>query len=130
MSEHENVALIRSGFAAFNEGDVVTLSQIIAKDAVHHLPGHNRFSGEHKGIDDILTMYGEMAQLTGGDFRAELEEVYANDHRAVAIYRAQGTRGSKRMDERNALCFEILDGKAVDLDEIALDGVVNDDFWE
>lgn len=129
MSEHPNVALIRRGFAAFNEGDVVTLSQIIAKDAVQHMPGHNRFSGDHKGIDEILTMYGEIAQLTEGDFRAELEEVYANDHRAVAIYRAQGTRGSLRLDERNALCFEILDGKAIDLDDVSLDGVTNDEFW-
>jgi ketosteroid isomerase-like protein len=129
MSEHANVALIRRGFAAFNEGDVVTLSQIIAKDAVHHMPGHNRFSGDHKGIDDILTMYGEMAKLTEGDFRAELEEVYANDHRGVAIYRGQGTRGSMRLDERNALCFEIIDGKAIDLDEVSLDGVTNDEFW-
>src|SRR6059058_3380382 len=83
MSEHPNVELIRRGFAAFNEGDLATLRQIIAKDAVQHMPGHNRLSGEHKGVDDILTMYGQMAQLTAGDFRAELEEVYANDHRAV-----------------------------------------------
>lgn len=130
MSEHANVALIRRGFAAFNEGDVVTLSQVIAKDAVQHMPGHNRFSGDHKGLDEILTMYGEMARLTEGDFRAELEEVYANDHRAVAIYRAQGTRGTRRMDERNALCFEIIDGKAIDLDDTPLDGAVNDAFWE
>jgi hypothetical protein len=129
MSEHANVALIRRGFAAFNEGDVVTLTEVIAKDAVHHMPGHNRFSGDHKGIDEILTMYGEIAKLTEGDFRAELEEVYANDHRAVAIYRMQGTRGSRRLDERSAMCFEILDGKAIDLDDISLDGNVNDDFW-
>lgn len=130
MTEHPNVALIRRGFAAFNAGDMVALSEVIAKDAVQHMPGNNRFSGDHKGLDEILTMYGEIAKLTDGDFRAELEEVYANDHRAVAIYRAQGSRGSRRLDQRFSMCFEIMDGKAIDMDDIALDGMVDDAFWD
>jgi ketosteroid isomerase-like protein len=129
MAEHPNVTLIRRGFAAFNTGDMATLTEIIATDCVQHMPGNNRFSGEHKGRDDMLAMYGQMAELTGGQFAAELEDVYANDHRVVAIYRAKGTRNSRTINERHALCFELLDGKAIDLDDIALDGKVDDEFW-
>jgi hypothetical protein len=129
MAEHPNVVLIRKGFAAFNAGDVATLSQIMAKDCVQHMPGNNRFSGDHKGLENILTMYGQMAELTDGTMRAELESVYANDHRAVAIYHETARRGSKKADERRALIFEIVGGKALDMEDVGLDGQVDDDFW-
>lgn len=129
MAEHPNATLVRKGFKAFNAGDVATLTEVIASDAHQHMPGHNRFSGEHKGRDEILAMYGRMAHETGGTFRAELEQVYANDHRAVAIFRGTGTREGRRLDERHAMCFEILDGKATEMDDIPLDGITDDAFW-
>jgi ketosteroid isomerase-like protein len=130
MAEHANVTLIRRGFAAFNAGDIATLSEIIAADAVQHMPGKNRFSGDHKGRDDILAMYGQIGEVTGGTYQAELEAVYANDHRAVAIYRGRATRDSRQLDERMALTFEIMDGRAIDMDDVPLDGVVDDAFWD
>jgi hypothetical protein len=129
MAEHPNVVLIRKGFAAFNAGDVATLSQIMAKDCVQHMPGNNRFSGDHKGLENILAMYGQMAELTDGSMHVELESVYANDHRAVALYRETATRGSKKSDERRALIFEIVGGKAMDMEDVGLDGKVDDEFW-
>src|SRR4051794_15815334 len=45
----DNVKLVRRGFEAFNKGDVKTLTDIIAADCVQHVPGKNRFSGDHKG---------------------------------------------------------------------------------
>src|SRR4051794_9909952 len=67
----DNVALIRKGFKAFNKADLTTLTGILASDCVHHMPGQNRFSGDHKGRDAVLGMYGELGELTGGTFRAE-----------------------------------------------------------
>jgi hypothetical protein len=129
MTDHPNVTLVRRGFEAFNAGDVVSLTELIATDAIQHMPGDNQLSGEHKGRDSILTMYGQMAQLTDGTLRIDLEHVYANDHRAVAVYRGHGTRRGRVIEERHALVFEILDGKAIDIDDIALEGRVDDAFW-
>ncbi len=125
----ENVALIRRGFDAFNKGDAETLTQIIAKDCVQHMAGNNRFSGDHKGRDNILGMYGEMGQLTGGTMRAVLSDVYATDHGAVALYTAKATRNGKTAEEKYALVFQLLDGKAIDIDDVPLNGEVNDEFW-
>jgi len=129
MTEHRNVTLIRRGFEAFNAGDIATLTELIAKDAIQHMPGDNQLSGEYKGRESILTMYGKMAELTDGTLRVDLEHIYANDHRAVAVYRGHGTRRGRMIEERHALVFEILDGKAIDIDDIALEGRVDDAFW-
>ena len=94
------------------------------------MPGNNRFSGDHKGLENILGMYGSIAEETGGTFSATVESIYANDHGAVAIYRAQATRGSRQLDQPSALVFQIMDGRAVDMDEMPLDGEADDTFWE
>jgi len=129
MAEHPNVTLVRRGFEAFNAGDIATLTEMIATDAIQHMPGDNQLSGEHKGRDSILAMYGQMAELTNGTLRVDLEHVYANDHRAVAVYRAHGTRHGRMVEEKHALVFEIMDGKSIDMDDIALEGRVDDAFW-
>jgi uncharacterized protein len=124
-----NLTLIRKGFEAFNKGDVATLSSILAPDCVQHSPGNNRFSGDHKGRDDILKMYGEMAAMTDGTVQAVLGDVYASDHSAIANYTVKATRNGKTISQKYALGFTIVDGQATELDDLALNGEVDDAFW-
>lgn len=128
MAEHPNQTLVRRGFEAFNAGDINTLSELIADDAVQVMPGSNPLAGEHKGRQAVLTMYGRLAQETEGTFRAELLDVYANDHLAVAIYRASGQRQGRSLDQRSALLFEIEHGQAVRLTDLPLDAAIVDAF--
>ena len=121
MAEHPNATLIRDGFEMFNRADVEGLSGLIAEDAVQRMPGENAVSGEHKGRDNILAMYGKLGELTGGTFRAELQEVYANDDRVVAIYQGKGQRGDQTLDSRRAIVFQIVGRQIVALDDISSD---------
>ena len=125
----ENVALIRRGFEAFNKGDIATLSELLTSDCVQHMAGNNRFTGEHKGRDNVLAMYGEMAQLTDGTMQAVLGDVYATDHGAVALYTASAKRNGKSTEDKMALVFTIVDGKVIDMDDVPLNGEVDDAFW-
>jgi hypothetical protein len=125
----DNVALIKRGFEAFNKGDIKALSELLAKDCVQHMAGNNRFSGDHKGRDNILAMYGEMAELTDGTMQAELTEVYASEHGAVALYAAKANRKGKTLNDKFALVFALVDGKAIDIDDVPLNGQINDAFW-
>ena len=125
----QNIALVRKGFEAFNKGDAATLSGIMTPDCVQHMAGDSRFTGDHKGRDNLLAMYAEMGELTDGTMQAVLSEVYASDHGAVALYTAKGQRNGKKLDEKYALVFHIVDGKVTDLDDTPLNGEVNGAFW-
>jgi len=129
MGEHSNTELIRGGFEAFNRADLEHLTSIFANDCVQHMAGTNRFTGDHKGRDNVLAMYGELGAETDGTFRATLERVYANDHRAVATFRSTATRKGKKLDQQSTLVFEITGGKITDMDELAIDAKVDDAFW-
>src|SRR6476659_6150832 len=120
MAEHPNVELVRGGFDAFNRGDVDHLSKIFANDCVQHMAGSNRFTGDHKGRDNVLAMYGELAAETDGTCGVTLERIYANDPRAVATFSSTASRKGKKLDQQNTLVFEITGGKITDIDELAV----------
>jgi len=116
MSEQDNIALLQRGFDAFNSADVDTLSQIIADNAVQHMPGKGQFSGDFKGRDAILGMYGGMGEATGGTFQAKLQGLKADGpDKVVADYRAQGTRQDKTLDNPRQITFTVNNGQIVDI---------------
>ena len=78
MAEHPDVALVRRGYDAFSTGDVATLSEIIAPDAVQYQPGSGALAGEHKGLPAILEFYGRLAAETDGSFRVQLDRLYTD----------------------------------------------------
>src|SRR5436190_10765817 len=129
MAEHPNAAIIRDGFDMFNRADIEGLTGLIAADAVQRMPGDNAVSGEHKGRDAILAMYGQLGEMTGGSFRAVIDQLYANDDRVVVIYRGQAERGTKKLDTLRALVFEMQGGKIAGLDDISSDTAVDDAFF-
>lgn len=124
-----NAELVRRGFTAFSEGDIATLTEIIAPDAVQHVPGENPLSGDYKGRDAILSFYAELAERTAGTIRVELERVFAKNDQVVTVFRQTGEREGRTLDTRHSLVFQVLDGKAVDLDDFPEDVEGDDAFW-
>ena len=130
MAEHPNVDLIRRGFASFNAADMAALSELLDENAVQHMAGNNAvFSGDHHGRDNLFAMYGRLGAESGGTFQAPVEEIWANDDTAVAIYRAKAERKGKSLDMRNALLFKISNGVVTELTDIPGDVDTQDAFW-
>ena len=75
MGADENVAIMRRAYEAFNKGDMETLTEIFDESAVWHLPGRSSMANDYQGRDATLAYFGQMAQETGGTFRAELQRI-------------------------------------------------------
>jgi len=85
MPDHPNVERTRARLEAFMKGDVETLASMIAEDAVWHIPGKNRFSGDFLGRDAIMGRFREMAEA---GMRASIEDIHdivGNDEHVVAL---------------------------------------------
>jgi ketosteroid isomerase-like protein len=130
MAEHPDVAIVRRGYEAFSKGDTDTLRELIAADAVHRLPGENQLSGDFKGIDAILGMYGQLFELSGGTISVE-PQMFLTDNQGtvVAVHRASAQRGDKSFEENAAIVFTVRGGKAVELHELVEDVEARDAFW-
>ena len=85
MGTTENVELVRRGYAAFNSGDMATLSDMFAEDAVWHVAGSGVLSGTKQGRDAVLAYFGELGARTQGSFQANLEDIVGGENHTVAI---------------------------------------------
>jgi uncharacterized protein len=130
MSEHPNVALVRKGYEAFSRGDMETLSEIIANDATHHVPGTHPLSGDHKGLDAVLAYYQQLGVQTAGSFRVDLQHLFADGRgHVMSVHRFTAERMGKNVDAMGGIVFRIVGDKVTDLDECVEDMGVIDEFW-
>ena len=130
MGPNENVAIMQRAYDAFNSGDVDTLTEIFDESAVWHLPGRSSMANDYQGREATLAYFGQLAQETGGTFRAELERLLGDDDgRVVGIHRSIADRGGKHLDVRDSIVFQLKDGRITDGREHFEDLYAWDEFW-
>jgi uncharacterized protein len=130
MSADENAGIMRRAYEAFNTGDLDTLTEIFDEGAVWHLPGRSSMANDYQGREATLAYFGQLAQKTGGTFRAELERLLADDDdRVVGIQRSTADRDGKHLDVGDCIVFELKDGRITDGREHFHDLYVWDEFW-
>src|SRR5205807_8990535 len=87
MGAAENVATMRRAYGAFNTGDMDTLTELM-DETVWHLPGRSAMAGDYQGTGATLAYFGQLAEKTGGTFRAELQHMAAVGDIVVGIQRS------------------------------------------
>ncbi len=125
---HPNAELVEQLFGAFGRG-AARVSEALAPDAVWRVAGSNRMTGEYRGRDAILEFLRQTAVLTDRTYRAELRYVLADDERAVAVYRASGTRDGRLLDIDQALFCVMRGGLLAEITAVPFDAAAFDAFW-
>ena len=98
MTEHPNVEYARRGYAAFGSGDLATLSELIADDAVWHAQGVGPLSGDYRGRDQVFGFFGRLAEETGGTFRLDVHDILANDEHTAVLATLTASRNGKSIE--------------------------------
>lgn len=115
MSAEDNAALLRRVLDAFKEGDMETVRDAYAEDAVWHLPGKSQLAGDHQGPDAIVSFIERAVELSEGTFQLELLDVMASEDHGVVWHRITAERGGKTLDQVEALVNRIRDGKIAEV---------------
>jgi ketosteroid isomerase-like protein len=129
MGTAENVELVRRGYEAFNTGDMATLSELFAEDAVWHVAGSGVLSGTKQGRDAILAYFGELGTRTQGNFQANVQDIVGGENHTVAIQQTHGESNGKTLDMGTVIAFVVRDGKIAEGREYFEDTATSDDFW-
>ena len=106
MGSEENAALVRRGYEAFSTGDMATLTEVIAEDAVWHEEGHGGVSGVNRGRDAV-----------GGDGRV------------IALHHDHAERDNKVLDQNVVVIFHVRDGRISEVWEIPDDQAGRGEFF-
>ncbi|MEV0734967.1 nuclear transport factor 2 family protein [Streptomyces sp. NPDC050549] len=130
MADHPHALLVRKGYDAFVRGDMDTLRSLMSSDVTHHVPGTHPLSGDFKGLDATIDMYGQLFAQTNGTLRVELRNVLVDGRgHAVTLHRLTAERDGKRIDETGGIVFRILGDKITDLNECVEDIDKANEFW-
>lgn len=110
---HPNGELIQEGFEAFSKGDMETVAGLFSEDIVWHSPGTSVLSGEYRGKEAVLGLFGKLAEVTGGTFHQDIHTILADDDHVVVLT-ADGWETPKRFSGQQVFVWHVHDGKAVE----------------
>jgi ketosteroid isomerase-like protein len=129
MTDHPNAELFRRGYTAFRAGDLDTVRSLFAPDIQWTIPGRNRFSGVHRGTDDVINLFVQQFQETNGTFAVDVHDILANDEHAVALATVSGERKGKKLSDRYTHVVHIKDGKVIESWILNENPDAADEFW-
>lgn len=129
MGAAENAELVRRGYEAFNAGDMATLSELFAEDAVWHAAGSGVLSGTKQGRDAVLAYFGELGARTQGSFQANVQDIVGGENHTVAIQQTRGESNGRILDLATVVAFVVRSGKIAEGREFSEDTAKGDDFW-
>ncbi|HEX4721461.1 MAG TPA: nuclear transport factor 2 family protein [Pseudonocardiaceae bacterium] len=129
LEEHPHIQLMRKVYAAFGSGDVQTAGSYWTEDAVHHYPGNNPLSGEHKGLDESIAFANKIWELTEGKLRMDVLEIGASDGHAFALLQTRYERKGHVLEMPFVNVARIEDGKIAEFWTYPNDVYATDEFW-
>jgi uncharacterized protein (TIGR02246 family) len=129
MGTKEDAELVRRGYEAFSAGDMETLADLFAEDAVWHVPGNAGISGNKEGRDAIFAFFAELFSLSGGTVKVTLQEVIAGDEHTVALDHLQAERNGTVLDQNSVNVFRIRGGKVIEVSQFSEDTERAGSFW-
>ncbi|HEY8827791.1 MAG TPA: nuclear transport factor 2 family protein [Jatrophihabitantaceae bacterium] len=129
MGTQENAELVRRGYEAFIAGDMATLNELFAEDAVWHVPGSGDLSGAKKGREAIMSFFGELMTRSGGTLKVTLQDVIGGDAHTIGLNGNHAERNNKVLDQDAVLVFQVRDGRVSEVREFFEDTAATDEFW-
>jgi uncharacterized protein len=126
---HPNEALIRASYEAMARHDGAYLANLLAPDARWVICGEGPLSGTYTGQDEIFRVWKMVAAQTGGGLQLDIQDVLANDERAVVLVTARGERKGHSLKERQVAIFELTGGHVTEARFLYENPDEYDTFW-
>src|SRR6266550_2697781 len=126
---HPNVDLLNKGYDAFEKGDLETVQGLFTEDAVFHVPGRSRLSGDYRGRDEVLGFFGQLVQASAGTFKIERHAVLADDEHGTVLSTSTAEADGKTMSVKTVDVFHFRDGRISECWTFADDQYAEDEFW-
>lgn len=127
--DHPNAEAARTSIEALMKGDVATMAASIAEDAVWHVPGSHRFSGDYRGREEITGRFQTMAEAGVVFGVEEIHDVVGNDEHVLAMVSVSLTTPSGSASQTSIWIMHVADGEATEFwarneDQAAIDALV------
>ena len=126
----DQVRRLEAWLDAYADHDRQTMIDSLADDAVWHVGGTHRHSGEYRGRDAILGYFDAVREATADTMQLEPLEILANDQHGAAFMRVTADRVGRRLETIVADAFRFDDqGRIVEFWASNSNQAAIDEFW-
>ncbi|WP_247828836.1 nuclear transport factor 2 family protein [Arthrobacter antioxidans] len=129
MGAAEDGEVVRRGYEAFIAGDLATLGELFADDAVWSVPGTGVLSGMKRGRDAVLAYFGELGSRSRGSLRVTVQDIVGGEKHTVGIHHSHADIDGRTYDQVTVVVFALRDGKVIEAKEFFEDQTKSDEFW-
>ena len=133
LGMHTNARLIRTFHEALGRfyagGDIEAVRAMLVDDIAWHVPGRSPIAGDHVGKHDVLDYFHRRRQLGRGAFKVNVEDVLANDERAVLFAGGRAERDGRTIEWETVGIFRIADRKIAECWLLPFDQYAFDETW-
>jgi len=127
---HPNRDRLQAFLDAYAAKDRDLVGEAIAEEAVWHVGGTHRFSGDYQGREAILDYFERTGAETAQSLRLTPVELMADDRHGAAFLRVTAARSDKGLDVTMAEAFRFdEDGRITEFWAHATDQAAIDTFW-
>jgi ketosteroid isomerase-like protein len=115
---------------AYGNHDRQTMLDSLTEDAVWHVGGTHRHSGEYRGREAILGYFDAIREATADTMRLEPLEILADDRYGAAFLRVSADRDGRRLETVAADAFRFDDnGRIAEFWASNSNQAAIDEFW-
>jgi ketosteroid isomerase-like protein len=126
----ERVQRLEDWLAAYENHDREAMEESLAEDAVWHVGGTHRLSGDYRGREAILGYFDAVRSETENTMKLERLEVLANELHGSAFLHVTAEREGRTLDVVVADAFRFdPDGRILEFWAHANDQAAIDEFW-
>ncbi|MGP3690585.1 nuclear transport factor 2 family protein [Streptomyces sp. IBSNAI002] len=124
------VTVFHAYYESLTGGDMERLAGLFADGVVWHQPGAGTLSGEYRGRSEVLALFGEFMERSGGTFRLAVDDVMANGPLVAATVRFSARRPDREpIDMSGVDLFRIEDGRIAEVWLFSGEPAAEDLFW-
>ena len=120
---------IREAYVAFGLGDLDGYLSTCTPDFTFNVSDKNFLSGKYRGKSGLFELAGRVMQVAGLSFEETVEDVFANDRRAVVLDSHRFQRAGEIKQCFTAHVCTVSDGKLAECWEQPRDQTAFDDAW-
>src|SRR3954451_4506067 len=115
MSAQEDAELVRRGYEAFIAGDMEWLNEHLHENVVWHVPGHNLWSGDYRGREEVLGYFARSVQVALPEF--EIHDIVASDDHVVVLTKIRWRRNDNAatFEDRVGQVFHLEGGRVIEV---------------
>jgi RNA 2',3'-cyclic 3'-phosphodiesterase len=114
---------------AYAGGDLDLLRPRLTDDVVWHVPGRSRISGEHRGVDAVLSYFDARRTMTDQTFRVTVHGMSLIDDRVVQLAGGRAVRDGRELSWETVGVFRVEDDRIAECWLVPFDLYDFDQIW-